>query len=284
LVLFVGSHTGGQVTNDWQIPRTGTRIIQLDLNPSELGRSFPVSVAMQGDARESLRMMIAEAGAVAQRNGRTKWIERVQRLVSEWRESVAAFAKSDATPMRPERLCAELSEALPGNAVLVSDTGHSGIWTGTMIDLKSPDQSYIRCAGSLGWAIPAAIGAKCAVPDRPVICFCGDAGAWYHFTELDMARRWGINTITVINNNQSMNQERVGVERAYGGRSKDSDSLWTLNETDFAALADALGCCGIRVKKPGEISGALQRAMSAGKPAVIDVRTDIDGIAPQSWN
>ena len=186
--------------------------------------------------------------------------------------------------MRPERLCLELTEHLPSDAVLVSDTGHSGIWTGTMIDLKHSEQSYIRCAGSLGWALPAAIGAKCAVPDRPVICFTGDGGVWYHLTELDTAVRYGINTVTIINNNASLNQEQVLNERVFGGRTPGSDAMWMLSDVDFASMARSIGCFSTQVKEPGDFEGALDQALISGKPAVIDVRTDIEGIAQEAWD
>ena len=287
VVFFVGSHAGGQVTNEWRIPRPGTRIIQLDINPAELGRSFPITVGMQGDARSSFRRMIDIATAAASSEptaARPEWITHVQQLVRDWRASVAPLANSDELPMRPERLCKELTHLLPSDAVLVSDTGHSGIWTGTMLDLTSPDQSYIRCAGSLGWGLPAAIGAKCAVPDRPVICFTGDGGIWYHLTELDTALRYGINTVTLVNNNASLNQEQNLNETVYGGRQPGSDELWMLTNADFSKIAESMDCFGIQVNKPGELGSALEQALASGKPAVIDVKTHIEGIAPQAWD
>ena len=287
VVFFIGSHTGGQVTNDWRLPRPGTKVVQLDINPAELGRSFSISVGLHGDVQASLRKMVsvAAAGETLNRSGtRADWIRRVQAFVQEWRESAEPMANSDAVPMRPERLCRELTDHLPSDAVLVSDTGHSGIGTGTMIDLKHPEQSYIRCAGSLGWALPAAIGAKCAVPDRPVICFTGDGGVWYHLTELDTAVRYGINTVTIINNNASLNQERALNERIYGGRTPGSDSMWMLSEVDFASVAESLGCFGMQVRDPRKLEGAIDAALNSGKPAVIDVNTDIEGIAQRAWD
>ncbi len=283
LVFFIGSHTGGQVTFFWQIPRPRTKAIQLDINPVEIGRSYPAAVGLHGDVKATLRKMIDEAEPVTG-GDHEKWVDQAGKFVNDWREKMAPYADSDTIPMRPERLCKELTNILPDDAVLVSDTGHSGIWTSTMVDLKSPGQSYLRCAGSLGWGIPAAIGAKCAVPDRPVVCFCGDGGLWYHFTELDTALRWGINTVTVVNNNRSLNQEQGGVERAFGGRDESSDSLWMLREVNFAEVAESIGCFGIQVKKPGDMAGAMEQALNAGKPAVIDVLTDIEGIAPPPWS
>ncbi len=280
LVFFIGSHTGGQLTHDWRIPSAGATVIQVDINPVELGRSYPIRLGMQGDARATLRKMLENCETT---EPRTAWIDRVHHLIEEWREEVAPLVNSEELPMRPERLCKELSETLPADAVLVSDTGHAGIWTGTMLDLKHPGQSYIRCAGSLGWGIPAAIGAKCAVGDRPVICFTGDGGVYYHLTELDTALRYGINTVTVINNNSSLNQEQIGVERTYGAREPGSDELWMLSDVDFDKVAESMGCFGIQVTRPAEFAGALEQALSCGKPAVIDVKTHIEGIAPRAW-
>ena len=280
LVFFIGSHTGGQVTNGYSIPPQGTSIIQLDINPDELGRNYPIQVGMQGDVRNTLRRMIEHAEAVA---SRAEWVGRVQELVQAWRADVSEQVNSDIVPMRPERLCRELTDYLPSDAILVSDTGHSGIWTGTMIDLKHPDQMFIRCSGSLGWGLPAALGAKCAQPDRPVLCFTGDGGIWYHLAELDTAVKCGINAIILVNNNHSLNQEQGGVESVYGGRTPGSDELWLFPDADFVKIAESMGCFGVTVNKPSELSGALDQAFSANRPAVVDVKTHVEGIAPRAW-
>ena len=280
LVFFIGSHTGGQVTNGYQIPPQGTPIIQLDINPDELGRNYPIKVGMQGDVRNSLRRMIEHAETI---EPRTHWINRLQELVKNWKESVSDVVNSDMVPMRPERLCKELTDYLPSDVILVSDTGHSGIWTGTIIDLKHSDQMFIRCSGSLGWGLPAAIGAKCAQPGRPVLCFTGDGGIWYHLSELDTAMKCGINVVILVNNNHSLNQEKGGVESVYGGQTPSSDELWLFPDADFAKMAESMGCFGITVHKPSELSGALDQAFAVGKPAVVDVKTHLEGIAPRAW-
>ena len=280
LVFFIGSRTGGQVTYFYRIPAQGTPIIHLDINPDELGRNYPTKVAMQGDVRNSLRRMIEMAENAAPRTG---WVKRVQELVKNWKESVSDNLNSDILPMRPERLCRELTDYLPSDAILVSDTGHSGIWTGTMIDLKHPGQSFIRCAGSLGWGLPASVGAKAAAPDRPVLAFVGDGGFWYHLSDLETALRCGINPVIVVNDNNSLNQEQGGVEGVYGGRTPGSDELWMFPEANFAKIAEAMGCFGIVVNKPSELSSALDQAFASGKPAVVDVKTHIEGIAPQPY-
>lgn len=280
LVIFVGSHTGGQVSHFWQIPRQGTPAIQIDLDPAQIGRNYPAEVAIQGDAKATLERLIEAVAPVPER---TTWTERVRALVDRWRTEFDGLLRSDDVPIRPERLCREITEFLPSDAILLSDTGHAGMWTGAMIEITNPSQTYLRCAGSLGWAFPAAMGAKCAAPDRPVICFTGDGGFWYHLGELETAARFGINTVTVINNNRSFNQCRDAFEDASGGRGDGSDDLWVFEDVDFAGVAKSMGCKGIRVEDPDRIRPALEEAVAADRPVVIDVATDIDAMAPKAY-
>ena len=186
--------------------------------------------------------------------------------------------------MRPERLCAELSAWLPEDALLVVDTGHAGMWMASMFELTSQRQSFMRSAGHLGWAFPAGLGARCALPHRPVVTFTGDLGFWYHIAELETAVRWGIDAVTVVNNNHSGNQSKRGFQVAYEGnptpRSRD---LWVHREVNFARIAEEIGALGIRVESPAELPGALDRALAAGRPAVVDVVTDLEVVAPLAW-
>ena len=118
------------------------------------------------------------------------------------------------------------------------------------------------------------MGAKCAAPERPVLCFTGDGGIWYHIAELETAVRCGINTVTLVNNNHSLNQERDGVETIYGGTTTGSDELWLFEDADFAAIAESFGCLGLTVTEPSEIAGALERAFAADRPVVM--KTDVE--------
>ena len=283
LVFYIGSQTGSQVTNEWRVPSPGTPVIQIDIDPSELGRTYPAEVAMHGDAKATLRRMIEALEPIG---GRADWVGRAQQLVQEWRDDVAPRANSDAVPIIPERLCNEITKFLPADAMLVADTGHSGIWTGSMIDFNHSTQSFIRCAGSLGWGLSAAMGAKCALPDRPVLCFSGDGGFWYHIAELETAVRNNINVVTVINNNSALSQDQRGDERAYAGMDGGHpEELWQFSDTNFARVAESIGCFGIRVERPGDIQSALEQAFASGRPAVVDVVTDpLDSLAPVPWS
>src|ERR1700719_4141031 len=280
LVCFVGTETGGMTTHFWAVPAIGTPAIQIDIDAEALGRNYPLLAAVNGDAKVTLAKMLESADRAGA--GRRKaWIAEAQSICGEWRTKYKSALTSDAVPIRPERLCHELSLHVPDDAIVVVDTGHAGMWMGGMYDLKSPRQSYMRSAGHLGWAFPAGLGAKCGCPERPVVTFTGDAGFWYHIAEVETAVRWNINSVTVVNNNGGGNQSKRGFDRAYGGeQTQQARELWTFTQIDFARLAEDMGALGIRVEKPGEIAGALERALKAGRPAVIDVVTDIDALAP----
>ena len=280
LVLFVGSHTGSQITLDWRIPAEGTRVIQIDIDASELGRSYPAAYGLQGDARRTLEEML---DVLEPTGGNASWVSRAQEHVQNWRDEHEPVLTSNAVPIRPERLCQELTDFLPSDAVLMADTGHAGIWTGSMVDLNHEGQSYLRAAGSLGWGLPAALGAKCGVPDRPVVCWTGDGGMWYHIGELETAVRYGINAVIVVHNNGGLNQDRRGDEAAYEGREGNSGELWRFNDTNFAQIAESMGALGIRVTDPNQINSALDQAVSANRPAVVDIVSDGEVAAAPPW-
>jgi acetolactate synthase-1/2/3 large subunit len=284
LVFFIGTHAGGQVTTVWRIPAPGTAVIQLDIDGQQLGRNYPNEVSLQGDAKVALRMMVD----AAQRKGvdsAKAWTGRAQQLVAEWRATMKPMLESDAVPMRPERICREITEALPVNGVVVSDTGHAGMWTGQMIDITKPGQRYIRCEGSLGWGLPGAMGVKCALPDRPVLLFTGDGGIYYHLTELETAARHGINLVVVVNNNSSLNQEIPLVKTAYREkRDTLSGEIWRFQKNaDMAKMAEAMGCAAFRVEKPSELKTLLPKAFAMNRPVLLDCISEEQALAPTAW-
>jgi len=280
LVCFIGTETGGMTTHFWAVPKIGTPAIQIDIDPEALGRNYPLLAAVNGDAKATLSKMLARADRAGAAK-RKAWIAQAQQICGEWRTKYQDALNSDAVPIRPERLCHELSRHMPDDAVVVVDTGHAGMWMGGMYDLTSPRQSYMRSAGHLGWAFPAGLGAKCACPQRPVVTFTGDAGFWYHIAEVETAVRWNINAVTVVNNNGGGNQSKRGFDRVYGGeQTAKARELWTFSQMNFARLAQDMGALGIRVERASEFPAALTQALAAQRPVVIDVATDIEVLAP----
>jgi acetolactate synthase-1/2/3 large subunit len=280
LVLFIGCDTGDQVTLNWQIPPLTTRIVQIESDPLEIGRSYPNTTGLLGDPKATVARLIEIIGHTTRDQS---FADEAARIVADWRASMAPLVEKDTAPITVERLCAEVSRALPHDGVLVADTGYSGIWTGTMIEMNGIDQTYLRAAGSLGWAFPASLGAKCAAGDRKVICFTGDGGFYYHLAELESARRCNIPVVIIVNNNSGFGQNLTGVHRLSGNRPGRGEELIRFGPTDFTEVARSFGVRGIRVEQPSEIAAALQQALSADGPVVVDVVTALEPRAPEPW-
>jgi acetolactate synthase-1/2/3 large subunit len=261
------------------VPQPGARVIQIDVDPEELGRHYPNAVSVLGDAKVTLRRLAEVAGGASKHPA---WTARARQLVADWRASVTAEITSDAVPMRPERLLGELGRVLPPDSIVVADTGHAGFWTATYLDLTRPGQSFLRAAGSLGWGFPAALGAKMAGGDgRQVILFTGDGGLRYHLSENETALRWGVKVVVVVNDNHSMNEQIPFYEPMYGGTLHGShEDLWVFRDVDFAALATSLGAAGQRVTRPRDFAPALEEALEADRLTVLDVVTDIEAECP----
>jgi acetolactate synthase-1/2/3 large subunit len=278
LVCFIGTSAGGMTTHVWAVPKIGVSAVQIDIEPETIGRNYPLKAGVLGDAKVCLAMMLQ----LADRTDRRKaWVEHVRRVCDEWKDKYKSSLASESIPIRPERICAELSKHVPDDAIVLSDTGHAGMWMGGMYETRSLSQSFMRSAGHLGWAFPAGLGAKCAAPGRPVVTFTGDAGLWYHIGEIETAVRWNIAAVTVVNNNSSGNQSKRGFDRAYGGeQTAKARELWTYRMVDLARVASDIGALGIRVERPAEIAPALEKALASGRPALIDVATVIEAIAP----
>jgi acetolactate synthase-1/2/3 large subunit len=281
LVMFVGCDTGDQVTLNWRVPALATKIVQIEADPVEIGRSYPNTTGIVGDPKASLARLVQIVGKPARDRG---FAEEAARIVADWRASMQPLIEKNTAPIAVERLCAEVTRALPADGILVADTGYSGIWTGTMVELNGAGQQYLRAAGSLGWSFPAALGAQCAAGSRKVLCFTGDGGFYYHLSELETARRCNIPATIVINNNSGFGQNLTGVHRIAGNRPGLGEELIRFGPTDFTAVARSFGVAGIRVEQPGDIGPALQRALAADEPVIVDVVTALEPRGPEPWS
>jgi acetolactate synthase-1/2/3 large subunit len=280
LVLFVGCHTGDQVTHTWRIPAPNTEVVQIDIDPVELGRSYKNTLGLMGDPKATLAKLVTALGKPSRD---TAFADRAAGIVAAWREERAPLLASNASPILPDRLCAEITRALPEDGILVADTGYSGIWTSTLIELNGAGQTYLRAAGSLGWAFPASLGAKCAAGKRKVICWSGDGAIYYHLTELETARRRGIAVVLVINNNSGFGQGWPNIQRQQGNKPGDVRDLVRFGPTNFSDVARVFGLRGIRVEEASQIAPALKDALASDETVIVDVATDIDARAPEPW-
>jgi acetolactate synthase-1/2/3 large subunit len=273
LVIFVGTQTGDQTTLDWNVPTQNTKVIQIDIEASELGRNYPNSIGLLGDARAVTAQLVENIN----KSRHEEWRQKVQDYVNATMSDYKPYLMDDSTPIRPERLCHEISKVLPHDAVLVADTGYSAVWSATMIRMR-PSQRYLRAAGSLGWAFPASLGVKCGAPEKPVICFTGDGAFYYHLSEMETAVKNEINTVTIINNNQILAQCSSDIDRIYEQNPCKGIERYTFKSVNFSKIAKEFGCYSERIERPEDIGPAINRALNSQKPSVIEVITDSKAI------
>src|SRR5438874_5795886 len=153
--------------------------------------------------------------AQASTRSNSRWIDTVRARVQQWRDEIEEMLELNSGPIRPERIVSEIGSMLPTDGAAVVDTLQASVWSGSFMPLKGASQRFIRCAGSLGWGFPASIGAKCALGDRPVVCFTGDGRIYYHLAELGTAARYKIPVVVVVNHNGAYGAERRSEPNPY---------------------------------------------------------------------
>ncbi len=280
LIIYAGSNTSDHTTANWKLPKLGTPIIQIDLDPVEIGRNYPGTIGIQSDVRLGLEALSSKATHAKHDD----WLQHTQSMVDEWKLEMQKELTRAEIPMHPQRLCHELTKVLPSDAILVADTGYSALWTGNLVDMLHPGQTYMRAAGSLGWSFPASIGAKAAAPNRTVVCFTGDGGFSYHLPELETAKRLGLNVIVIVNNNECLSQGVKNLNIAYGNRPEGRKAeCYVYEKTDFAKIAQAFNCFGTTVEDPKDFKAAFEAAVASNLPAVIDVKTEFAYQAQMAW-
>ena len=270
LAVIVGSQVSDQTTTGWTMPPRATKVIQIDIDPREPGMKYPDAIGLVGDAK----IVLNQLGYVVKDIKRPEWRKEVSAEVNKTLSEYKELQSQAGKIISPERLCAEITRALPDNAILFSDTGNSAIWSGIMVRMKET-QSYYRAAGTLGWGFPASLGGKCGVPDRPVYCICGDGAIYFHMSEMETAVRNNINTVTIINNNGGYVQTREMLDIVYENESEEEKqrTYKFSDTTNFSKVAEAMGCWARRVTEADEIYPALKEAEASGRPAVVEVLT-----------
>ena len=289
LVLVVGSRLGGMVTDTWRVPKPGTRIVHIDVDPTVLGTTYREELSVVGDAKLSLQALCdaIHAASPLESWGERSWGEwpwgdwatRVERRVGEWHQRVEALAvASKPGAIHPAAIMRALREELAPSDVLVTDTGYMGAWAGALYPVTAPGHHFLRAAGSLGWSLPAALGAALATPGGRVACVIGDGGVGYHLMELETALRCGIDVTVVVLNNRSLAFEYHGQKLQWNNRvlPQVNDFL----DVDYAGVARALGAEGARINDASGLGDALHQALTCGRPALLDVLIDKEVWAP----
>jgi acetolactate synthase I/II/III large subunit len=270
-LLVIGCKLGEIATRRYTVPPPGRTLIHLDCVAEEFGRTYTPTLALWGDAREGIRDLDAALSGRTRPAMRQGWCDRIPREMAAWRETARARLESDAVPVSMGRLMGALNAGLPDDAILIADGGFAAHWGGLLYDQPLAGRGFVPDRGfaSIGYGLPGAIGAKCAAPHRPVVALTGDGGFNMVLGELETARRMQLALTVIVVNNAASGYVKALQHLMYGpGAYQSSD----LAETDYAAVARAMGCHGIRVERPADLAAALTAALAEpGRPTVMDV-------------
>ena len=271
-LVVVGCKLGEIATKRYALPSQSIPLIHLDILAEEIGRCRSAAVALWGEAKAGLEDL-AEALTEEKKwasAARADYISEIPGRMSKWREEAAASLNSDERPIHMARLCRELNHALPADSILVADGGFAGHWTGLLYDTKSAGRHFIpdRGLASIGYGLPGGLGAALAAPAAPVVAITGDGGFNMMLGELETARRAGVGLTIVVVNNAASGYVKALQHAMFRGRYQSSD----LVEMDYAAIASAMGCNGLRVEGPERLGAALRDGLAERtRPTVLDV-------------
>ncbi len=272
-LLVVGCKLGEIATKRYSLIPPSIPLVHLEILAEEFSRVVTPTVSMWADAREGILDLHAALDTRAQRlrEKRAAYVEDVAARMAAWRSEVQARLTSDEVPINMARLMHELNHVLPAKSWLVADGGFAAHWGGLLFDTKRPGRAFVPDRGfaSIGYGLPGAIGASLGADGAPVVAITGDGGFNMTLGELETARRLGLAFTLVVVNNAASGYVKALQHLMYGqGGYQSSD----LREVDYAAVAEALGCAGVRVEKPGELAPALNDGLERrDRPTVVDV-------------
>ena len=274
VILFIGARLNF-ILSFGRPPRFNpqSRTIQVDIAPQEIGRNRPIDLGIVGDAKAVLTQLLEKWNQIGAANDGT-WAAELKKPEENKRQKWMKWATSPQKPINPIRLCYEISQFLDRDAIVTIDGGEILDFARNLIPSFTPGaRMNPGVTGLLGIGIPYAIAAKLAHPSRQVLCLCGDGAFGLNGMEMDTAARHEIPIVVVVSNNACwgvcMNAQKgiFGSERTFG-----THLAWTR----YDQIAQAMDCYGETVEAPDQIRPALDRAFSAGKPAVLNVITDAE--------
>ncbi|MEK7875661.1 MAG: thiamine pyrophosphate-binding protein, partial [Pseudomonadota bacterium] len=247
-------------------------ILQIEIDPKEVGRNYPVEVGLVGDARETLRALIAELRARESTWPRNReHLSGIAQRKRERAERLAAAGRLDTVPIKPRRVYAELRKVLPRDAIVCVDGGTSISPAFNMLDFGEP-RSFVTPVdqGCLGFAYPASIGAKMAAPSRAVISINGDGSFLMNGCEIETALRCKAPVVALVLNNNCWGSEKAYQKYFFGGRYVGSD----LTNPRFDKFAELFGGRGFYVDRPGDIGQAVSEALKSDVSSIVEIQVD----------
>ena len=275
VILLVGTRTNQNGTDSWQLYPENARYIHIDVDGAEIGRNYE-ALRLKGDARLTLEAIHTKL------KGRRGPAPATEHSIAEAKQKhavdIAAVERSDASPIRPERMAADIREVLSEETIVVADASYATLWVACYLPSLKAGMRFITPRGlaGLGWGLPLAIGAKVASPSSPVLCMVGDGGFAHVWSELETAARRKTPLVLTVLNNSCLGYQKDAEDVKFGGHS----TACYFTAVDHAAIARASGCRGIRIEKAGDYLPALREALACQETTVLDVITDAAAYPP----
>ncbi len=266
LVLFVGCRAGSVTTERWRFPAKGTPVVHVDVDPAVIGAIYPTKAGVVGDAKLALAGIVAALGKT---KNAADAAARVAHARAERAAAFDALAQSNDTPIKPERLVAEMAKLLPEDAVIVADPGTPCPYFSAFYPKRRTGRWFVtnRAHGALGYSLPAVVGAAIARPQSKCVAVMGDGSFGFACGGMETIARLGLPVTLVVVSNAVYGWIKAGQKTGYGGRYFSVD----FNRTDHAAVAAAFGIRSWRVEDPSKLNATLAEAFAHGGPTLVDV-------------
>ncbi|MGW7615466.1 thiamine pyrophosphate-binding protein [Streptomyces antimycoticus] len=279
-VLAIGTDLGGLATDTYTLPSADAEVVHVDVTAEHIGRTRTVDLGVVADAGELCRALAAALPPESGNRAQHTWRTSVRSRCAAWQEAFRAVAHRPAAGhVRPEAVVAILRELADDRDLLVADTGFMGAWGGALFPVHAPGRTFLRAAGTLGWAFPAVLGAQLAAgAGRRAFALVGDGGFGYNVGDLETAMRLDIPAVTIVLNNASLAYEHVGFKHGLGGDAV--AEVCDFIDVDHAKVAVAYGMFAARADSADGFRGALEKAIAGDRPALIDVVVSKERIAP----
>ncbi len=269
LLLAVGVRFDDRVTGKIETFAPNAKIVQIDIDPSSINKNVVVDLPIIGDTKATLKDLIkflAEHNYEQNQTDRQEWLAQI----AEWKEKVPLTYCQNGRTIKPQNVIETLYRLTSGDALITTDVGQHQMWTAQFFQFNRPN-SLITSGGlgTMGFGLPAAIGVKCAFPDRQVVNISGDGSIQMNIQELATAVQYDIAVKVVLLNNGFLGMPRQWQELFYEKRYAHTDMTAA---PDFVKLAEAFGVVGLRATKPEEVETVLKQGLSLNKPVFMDFR------------
>lgn len=265
VILAVGTRFSDRSASGQSELPVSTKIIHVDIDPGEAGKSTRTQVRLVGDAKKALAYLIKGLNL---QKGESAWTRRIKEIAENCRCDIDI----DSSPVLPQTVICDLNKYLPADAIITTEVGQNQMWAAHFFQAKYPRQ-FITSGGfgTMGFGFPASIGAKCAFPNKAVVDVAGDGSIQMVFHEFATAVSENLPVVVVVFNNGWLGMvrqwQKLFWEKKYSGTQLN-------NNPDFVKLAQAYGADGVRVDRSSELKEAIQSGVRSGVPFIIDVAID----------